>query len=492
MKTDNSLNWWRQYGKYVLMATRYHDQVIVAVDDCTYRDADGNEYLDLNAGTMCALVGHHHPQLVERMRRQLDEVIHTGTSFLSPVVFQASAKLAEVTPGDLQKSVFFSTGAEANEYALRLARQSTGKSGVLALTKGYSGLTWGMSALTGGGRHARPSLPDVGYLLTPDVGDCPPGRSLNDWMLELFEHSLELNRGLLHNVAAIIVEPIPSTGGMITLPDGFLRLLRSLADEIGALLIVDEAQTGMGRTGKWWGIEHEGVQPDVLVAAKGIGGGFPVSAVITTGRIADDVARRMSHYSSHQSDQLAAAAALAVMEIIQQELLVERAAEMGAYLQAQLDALAARWAGLRGVRGRGLMIGFDVVAPPESPLDETALGEALVEFLHERGVHAHPLKNRFRIMPPLTIGRPQIDRFLNVLEEALRALAADRLRPHGPRSQQAAALVRQRYGSPLVHAAQWAWTHSPQELVSKLRASLSGNVPNGNFRKSTQSPSQTR
>lgn len=470
MNLQNSLKWWEQYGQYVLMATSYHDQVIVQTSQCNYRDADGNNYLDMNSGTMCALVGHHHPELMDRVSKQLKEVVHTGTSFLSPVVFEASAKLAAVTPDNLQKSVFFSTGAEANEYALRMAKAYTGKSSVLALTKGYSGLTLAMAALTSGGRRARPRVPGCGYILTPDASKCPPDRTLEQWTLELFQHSLELNDGILDDVAAIIVEPIPSTGGMIVLPEGFLRMLRGLADELGALLIADEAQTGLGRTGRWWGIDHEGVKPDILCAAKGMGGGFPVSAVITTPQVADTIALRMSHYSSHQSDQLAAAAALAVLEIVEREGLVERAAASGEYLIAQLRQVAARRPELQGIRGRGLMVGFDVVPGESSKLTRRTVGEGIVEHLHERGVHVHPIQNKFRIMPPLTIERAELDRFVSVLDDALAALQAGTLQSHGPRNQYTRAIYDGRSTPKGVRGAmKWAWTQSPQSIVKKLR-----------------------
>jgi 2,2-dialkylglycine decarboxylase (pyruvate) len=202
-------------------------------------DADGNEYLDMSSGQICAVAGHGHPVLLERVIDQIRRVAHTGTSFFSPIVFEASERLMAVVPGELEKCLFLSTGAEANEYALRLAKVHTGKTGVLALTKGYAGLTLQTSNLTNYGKSAKPIVPGTGYLQVPDPTMCPAGRDPLDWARELLDQSLEVNRGLLDNVAAITFEPILSAGGLIVLPDGYLRELRALATRLGALLIAD-------------------------------------------------------------------------------------------------------------------------------------------------------------------------------------------------------------------------------------------------------------
>jgi 2,2-dialkylglycine decarboxylase (pyruvate) len=176
MKRTESLKLWEEYGDYVLMATAYQDAVVVEASGCMFRDADGNEYLDLSAGQICATVGHNHRELTQRIQEQMKRVVHTGTSFLSPVVFEASKRVAGITPGRLRRTLFLSTGAEANEYALRLAKTYTGRSGVLALTRGYAGLTLATGAATNYGKNTRPKVPDTGYLLTPDPTECPAGR----------------------------------------------------------------------------------------------------------------------------------------------------------------------------------------------------------------------------------------------------------------------------------------------------------------------------
>ncbi len=472
MEHTESLKWWKQYGEHVLMATAYQDAVIVEASDCTFKDADGNEYLDLSAGQICAVVGHNHPELMHRVNLQMERLLHTGTSFLSPVVFEASAKLAQIAPGDLNKSLFLSTGAEANEYALRLAKTYTGKTGVLALTKGYAGLTLAMSSLTNYGKNAHPMVPGSGYLLTPDPTECPSSQSPIEHARELLQKSLELNRGLLNNIAAIIVEPILSAGGLIVLPDGYLRDLRALADELDALLIADEAQTGMGRTGRWFGVEHDGVIPDILVVSKGVGGGFPLSAVVTTSEIADEVMGRANQFSSHQSDPLAAAAGLAVIEIIESKGLLRHAAEMGCYMIQQLQDMAKKRPQLVNVRGRGLMVGFDVFRHPEKRIAEREVGLAVEDYCRMRGVHFQSIQqNRFRILPPMTIQQSSIDQFITVLDEALVALVEGTAKPQSAKNPYTVAhQARDRQG---LHArVEWAWTHSPKTWVEKLRKKL--------------------
>jgi 2,2-dialkylglycine decarboxylase (pyruvate) len=454
------------------MATASKDIVIERASGCTFVDVDGNEYLDLSSGQICALVGHGHPKLVARIVEQLQRVMHTGTSFMSPVVLEAAGRLATVAPPGLTRSLLLSTGAEANEFALKLAKAATGRSGVLAMTRGYAGLTLATSALTNYGRGAHPEVPGVGHILTPDSTECPAGREPLEWARELLAHSLEAQRGKLEDVAAIMVEPILSAGGMIVVPDGYLRELRKLADSLGALLIADEAQTGMGRTGKWFGVNHDEVVPDILVLSKGVGGGFPVAAVVTTVELSDRAMGRATQFSSHQSDPVPAAALVAVIDIIEEEGLVARAAETGAYMMNALRQVAAVRPGLIHVRGRGLMVGFDVVRDPGRPKAEREVGEGIEQFCVSRGVNFQAIqKNRFRILPPLTISRAEVDRFVAVLDEALGAMERGQLPARQALNARTVAYLTKQTGERrrLRRVAQWAWNHSPRDWFARIR-----------------------
>jgi 2,2-dialkylglycine decarboxylase (pyruvate) len=213
------------------------------------------------------------------------------------------------------------------------------------------------------------------------------------------------------------------------------------------------------------------VVPDILVLSKGVGGGFPLSAVVTTGAIASRVAGRANQFSSHQSDPLGAAAGLAVIDIIESEGLVRRAAETGEYLQAQLRSVAERRPHLINIRGRGLMVGFDVVRDPEKPTAESDIGRGVEDDCRERGVHLQAIqKNRFRVLPPLVITREEIDRFVTVLDEALERVALGQAQPRKAENAYTAAFQeRQLRGAGVGAAMEWAWTHSPAAWVSKLR-----------------------
>src|SRR5579864_439532 len=245
-------DYWRQYGDYVLMAMPYGDQILVDGRGCTLRDADGKELLDLASGMFCCVLGHNHPKFIQRITRQAEQLLHTGTQFLSPAVLEAGYKLAEVAPGDLSKSIFLSTGTEANEFAFRLAKAYTGRTGIVGLSRGYYGTSLATKSCSSlFSHHLKDSLPTVpeSYRL-PITSQCtacfteaaeqpcgfPCLQAAESWM------------GDWSNIAAVIVEPFLSAGGMLVPPRGYLKRLKELAREHGALFIVDEAQTGFGRT----------------------------------------------------------------------------------------------------------------------------------------------------------------------------------------------------------------------------------------------------
>src|SRR6266851_1359676 len=238
-----NMDYWREYGDYVLMSMPYADQVLVEGRGCTLRDADGNELLDLASGMFCCVLGHNHPKFIERIVRQTEQLLHTGTQFLSPAVMEAGYKLAQVAPGRLQKSIFLSTGTEANEFAFRLAKAYTGRTGILGLSRGYYGTSLATKSCSSLFSHqlkdSLPTVPEsVRLPITPQCAVCftdatrPPCgfpclQSVESWI------------GDWSNIAAVIVEPLLSAGGMLLPPPGYLKLLKEMAQEYGALFIVD-------------------------------------------------------------------------------------------------------------------------------------------------------------------------------------------------------------------------------------------------------------
>lgn len=475
---SKNLDYWRQYGEYVLMAMPYADEVLVEGRGSTLRDADGKEILDLAAGMFCCVLGHNHPAFIQRVIGQVEQLLHTGTQFLSPAVLKASASLSKVAPGNLQKSIFLSTGTEANEFAFRLAKAYTGRTGIMGLSRGYYGTsvaTKSCSSLASHGlKDSLPTVPETVRLpITPQCVSCFSGTAREACRFPCLE-SADGWIGDWGNIAAVIVEPVLSAGGMLFPPPGYLQTLRKMAHDNGALFIVDEAQTGFGRTGKWFAIEHHDAQPDILTLSKSIGNGFPAAAVITTAEIADTVvAKGLWNLSSHQSDPVAAAAVGAVIDIVQEENLPERARENGEYFMNRLRDVSTRRTMLAHVRGQGLMIGFDL-----SVGDNNQAFAAANTFMFEcrrRGVHLTYGYGgiNFRIIPPLVITREEIDFSIRVIEESLEAVAAGRVdwkdvMPENP-------YTRGRWEKhPWQRMINGLWRSSPAQWVEKGRELVKG------------------
>ncbi len=429
IKIDKSLELWERYGRYLIMAMPYADNLISEASGAIIKDLDGNEIIDLAAGQFCSIVGHNHPKLVERIVEQTKKVLHTGTQFLSPVVLEAAAKFAEVAPGGLTRSLFLSTGTEANECALAIAKMYTRRAGVVGFTRGYYGLSLAAKSLSSifsrAEKHgSAPAVPESYRLMAPHCFRCPVHARYPECGLLCLESSIEAAIAENDNIAAVIVEPIMSAGGMIVPPPGYLKALKAFAQARGALLIVDEAQTGFGRTGRWFAVEHHEVEPDILVVSKSAGGGFPVSGLITTDKIADRIADEgFVHLASHQSDPVAAASVAAVIDIVREEGLVERAEESGRYFMERLRELKARHSIVADVRGQGLMLGMEISS--EAGEDSYSLAQLIVGLCKQKGVHLtytyfEPV---LRFLPPLTISRQEIDAAVSVLDRSISEAA---------------------------------------------------------------------
>jgi 2,2-dialkylglycine decarboxylase (pyruvate) len=467
----SSSDYWERYGQYVFMAMPYADEVLVEARGCVIRDADGREMLDLAAGMFCSVLGHNHPGFMRRILGQAEKLLHTGTQFISPPVFEAAAKLAEIAPGRLRKSIFLSTGTEANEFAFRIAKAWTGRTAIAGLSRGYYGTSLATRSCSALFSHrlkdTLPVVPDsVRIPIAGGCQDCFTGErtACGFPCLEAFEAQM----GDWSNVAAIIAEPVLSAGGMLFPPPGYFQRLRELATRHGALLIVDEAQTGFGRTGKWFAIEHHGVEPDILTLSKSIGNGFAVAAVITTPEIADKVvANGLWNLSSHQSDPVAAAAVAAVIDCVREENLLERAGATGEYFLGRLRDLATRQPAVRRVRGIGLMIGFDCV-PAECPERAAEAANAFMYACRRRGLHVTYGYGGYniRIIPPLVLSREQVDFAVETMEKALDEILADPAKwKHAVANNPYTASA---YGqSPWKRVLTQWWRSTPEEWMSK-------------------------
>ncbi len=369
------------------------------------RDIHGKEYLDCSGGPAVFNVGHRHPRVIAAVQEQLERMPMSVRAMPRQGEADLAELLAQITPGDLQYTFFANSGAEANEGALKLARLATGRTEIVAAEGAFHGKTMGALSASGRDKYKTPFQP-----LVPGFRHVP------------FGDRDALDRAVTERTAAVILEPIQGENGVIVPPDDYLPAVRATCTRRGALLILDEVQTGLARTGKMFACEHWGVVPDILTMAKALGGGVvPIGAF--TGRAAVWKVLETNpylHSSTFGGNPLACAAGIATIRVIQEEHLAERAAELGAYLVDRLTAVARRHPGvIREVRGKGLLVGLEFT-DPDIVLLVTA--EAL-----QRGVIVfYSLNNpaTFRIAPPLIITRAQLDRAVTTLEEAVAAAEA--------------------------------------------------------------------
>jgi predicted acetylornithine/succinylornithine family transaminase len=342
------------------------------------RDVEGREYVDLTAGWGVNAVGHCHPVLAEAIAQQAGRLMQTTNLFYTLPQLDLAEHLAEISPAPLTRSFFLSSGTEAMEGAIKLAHRATGRSRFVSTHQSFHGRTLGSLSLIGQEKHRAPYEALLGSTTQVPYGDLEAARD-----------------AIGPDTAVVIVEPVQGEGGVNVPPAGYLAGLRERCDETGTLLVLDEIQTGIGRTGRWLALEHEGVVPDVLTLGKGLGGGFPIAAFLTTEAVAKTVSPG-DHGGTYAGNPLAAAAAGAVLRIISQEKLVERAAELGARLREGLEAVAReRPTSATEVRGRGLLLGLELADPERAAtLPTRALEQGvLVNVTAGRVVRLFPALN---------------------------------------------------------------------------------------------------
>lgn len=374
-------------------------------EGCFIWDHEGRRYLDCLGGYGVFSLGHRHPKVVEAVKRQLDRMPLSGKAFFNEPQAELAAALAEITPAGLEFAFFGNSGAEAVEAAIKLAKGATGRMGIVSTQGGYHGKTIGALSVTGRKKYADPFSPLM------------PGVSFVE-----FGDAAALETAVGPETAAVIIEPIQGEGGIVIPPDGYLYAAREICDRHGAMLIADEVQTGLGRTGKWFGCDHEHVSPDLMPLAKLLGGGvMPIGAVMMTSTVfeANFGATPLIHTSTFGGNELACAAGMATIEVIREEGLVERSATQGAKMLAALQAACSETPSLvADVRGRGLMIGV------EYSMDEC--GELVTAQLMKRGVVAAYTLNNPRVMrfePPLVISDEEIEMAASALRDALAETA---------------------------------------------------------------------
>lgn len=411
----------------VLSGTQPYPLVVEHAAGCYVWDVDDNCYLDFTAGIAVSAAGHCHKEIVGAIAAQAERLIHFSfADFFYPAYIRLAERLAKLAPGRGPKQVYLcNSGAEAVEAAIKLARHATRRPYILAFYNAFHGRTLGAVSLTASKPVQRkgfaPLLPGVFHAPYPDSYRSRTAHPAED-ALDYIENLLFRTVLPPEETAAVFVEPIQGEGGLIVPPDIFLKGLRRLCDRHGILLVDDEVQTGIGRTGKWFAIEHTGVVPDIICVAKALGGGLPLGGIIARKQIM--TWERGSHTSTFGGNPVACEAGLATIEVIEREELMQNATEQGSYIQERLRRLQRRCRLIGDVRGRGLMIGVELVRDQQTKERAERERDRIVQEAFRRGLLLLPSgRNAIRISPPLTISRGEVDQGLAVLEEVMLRVA---------------------------------------------------------------------
>ena len=401
--------------------------VVEKGEGCIVQDVDGNRFIDFFAGVGVASLGYNHPRYVRIMQDQVSK-IHVG-SFTSRHRAELSRLLADIAVGDLRRTQYYSSGAEAVEAALRLAKSYTKKTELVGFWGGFHGKTMGVLGLLADDfKHQLGPLTPGSYL-TPyaNCRHCPLNHTFPDCEFACVDFLVQkIKVETTNNIAGIIVEPIQGTAGNVIPPSGYLKRLRAVADELGALLICDEMITGFGRTGKMFGCQHDDIIPDIITIGKGFGGGFPMTGLMSRDAIifSKPFANPSGSSSSYGGNPLAAAAAYTTVKTIIDDGLVENSAKVGAFMLARLTKFKEKFPFVGDVRGKGLMIGMELVKSPgtKEKLDKKHTKQIFQECLN-RGLILMGYNPDIRINPPLIITEEIADEGIDIMEEAFSHVA---------------------------------------------------------------------
>jgi 2,2-dialkylglycine decarboxylase (pyruvate) len=391
-------------------------------------DTAGKRYFDFGSGQMAAALGHNHPRYVAAVKRNLETISHSTKTFLNVDRLELHRRLGEILTPPLQKSLFLVSGSDAVEAAVDMARKATGGFDVLALTMALHGSTSFVTrSLTFGWNRRKHGLaaPGTSAILTPYEYRSPIGVT-DDFVGQCLRTSFEIaDANFSAKPAAVIIEPVLSAGGIIVPPPGYIKGLQKMCRDRGMLLIMDESQTGLGKTGRMWGHQHEGVVPDIMTVSKHFGAGLPVSAVCTSAEIAERaVANGYVATRSHACDPITCAAGVASIDIVQEEGLVERAAQIDLRMRRLLEDMAKEIELIGDIRGRGVLYGVELVLDRETREPADAIARTVVQKCQEAGLllqarGSDGRTNIVRLVPPMVSTDAEVDEGLSILRDAL-------------------------------------------------------------------------
>ncbi|MFD9902809.1 aspartate aminotransferase family protein [Streptomyces sp. NPDC059063] len=391
--------------------------------------AGGRKILDFTSGQMSAILGHSHPRIVATVQEQVATLDHLFSGMLSRPVVDLARRLADTLPAPLDKTLLLTTGAESNEAAIRMAKLVTGKHEIVSFARSWHGMTQAAASATysAGRKGYGPGAPGNFAIPVPNPyrPDFTAADGSLDWRRQLdFAFDL-IDAQSTGSLAACLVEPILSSGGIVEPPPGYFAALRDKCRERGMLLILDEAQTGLCRTGTWYAFERDGVVPDILTLSKTLGAGLPLAAVVTSAAIEQEAHERgFLFFTTHVADPLVAAVGNTVLDVLIEDGLDERARSLGAFLRRGLEEIAGRHAAVGDIRGRGLLAGLELVADRETKRGSDELGARVTRRCLELGLHLNIVQlpgmgGVLRMAPPLTSTEDELSLGLAMLDEAI-------------------------------------------------------------------------
>ncbi|HEX8814605.1 MAG TPA: acetyl ornithine aminotransferase family protein [Terriglobales bacterium] len=415
-------------NKYISPSyTRSYPLVAKSGRGIVVTDVDGNEFLDFSAGIAVTSTGHCHPDVVAAIQKQAGELIHmSGTDFYYENMVTLAERLSKIMPMPGPHKIYYgNSGTEAIECALKLARYHTQRQQIIAFYGAFHGRTMGALSLTASKpqqkRRFSPLVPGVTHVQYPDVYRGAGTQDADTFALNcarFIENKLFKTTLAPEEVAAIFVEPIQGEGGYVVAPAIFMKELRRICDQHGILLVVDEIQSGVARTGKWWAVEHTGVQPDIVCMAKGIASGMPLGVTVSKAEIMNWVPG--SHASTFGGNPVCIAAALATMDVIEREKLLDNSANVGNHMMKRMTDWPKKYGIVGDVRGRGLMIGVEIVKDKKTKEYGAADRDRIIQYAFERGIlflGAGP--STIRICPPLVVTKDEADIAMEALEESI-------------------------------------------------------------------------
>jgi 4-aminobutyrate aminotransferase len=413
---------------------RFYPLVVESGKGCIVKDVDGNEYIDFNSGLVCMGVGHNHPKVVAAIKNQCDRFLHySNTDFYYREVVDLAEKLAQITPGGSEKKVYFgNSGAEAVEAAVKLAKWHSRRQLFIGFTGAFHGRTIGALSFTASKptqkRYFFPLMPGVTHVPYAYCYRCPFKLTYPDchyWCVDFIDEYVLQKYVPPEDTAAILFESIQGEGGYVVPPPEYFQRIKKLADKYGLLLIDDEVQSGMGRTGKWFAIEHWGVEPDIVCTAKALASGLPLGATIAKAKIMDWVPG--SHASTFGGNPLSCVAASAVIDVVKEEKLLENATKQGSYILKRLAELKEQSEIVGDVRGKGLMIGMEIVEDKESKKPAPQKITEIMMRSWKRGINVITCgASTIRIAPPLIITRDLVDSALDIIEDVTKEVEKEK------------------------------------------------------------------